>query len=42
MTHASPRFPQAYDMKEVVGQVVDDGQLFEIMADYAKNIIIGG
>jgi hypothetical protein len=32
---------EAYDMHAVVGQVVDDGQLFEIMPDFAKNIITG-
>ncbi|EFN54302.1 hypothetical protein CHLNCDRAFT_56212 [Chlorella variabilis] len=31
----------AYDMLSVVQQVVDDGQVFEIMQDYAKNMIVG-
>eukprot|EP00276_Gloeochaete_wittrockiana_P004307 CAMPEP_0184665312 /NCGR_PEP_ID=MMETSP0308-20130426/56645_1 /TAXON_ID=38269 /ORGANISM="Gloeochaete witrockiana, Strain SAG 46.84" /LENGTH=538 /DNA_ID=CAMNT_0027109231 /DNA_START=18 /DNA_END=1634 /DNA_ORIENTATION=+ len=29
-----------YDMKEVVTKIVDDGEYFEIMPDYAKNIIV--
>ncbi|KAI8869662.1 propionyl-CoA carboxylase beta chain, mitochondrial [Ramicandelaber brevisporus] len=32
---------KAYDMKNVVSRLVDDGNFFEIMPDYAKNIIIG-
>lgn len=32
---------EAYDMLSVVQQVVDDGQVFEIMQDYAKNMIVG-
>eukprot|EP00899_Mesostigma_viride_P007025 jgi/Mesvir1/16323/Mv09817-RA.1 len=32
---------QAYDMKHVIDKVVDAGSLFEIMEDYAKNIVIG-
>ncbi len=30
-----------YDMKELIGKVVDDGEFFELAPDYAKNIIIG-
>lgn len=30
-----------YDMKSVVSQIVDEGSMFEIMPDYAKNIITG-
>jgi len=30
-----------YDMKVVVREVVDEGRFFEIMPDFAKNIIIG-
>jgi propionyl-CoA carboxylase beta chain len=30
-----------YDMKELVSKVVDDGEFFELQADYAKNILIG-
>ncbi|GAQ83491.1 propionyl-CoA carboxylase beta chain [Klebsormidium nitens] len=31
----------AYDMHEVLEKVLDNGELFEIMSDYAKNIIVG-
>ncbi len=30
-----------YDMKELILKVVDEGDFFELMPDYAKNIIIG-
>ena len=30
-----------YDMKEVIGHIVDDGRFFEIHADYAENLIVG-
>ena len=30
-----------YDMKLIVQGIVDDGDFFEIMKDYAKNIIVG-
>ena len=30
-----------YDMKELIIKTVDDGDFFEIMSDYAKNIIVG-
>jgi len=30
-----------YDMKHVIKFLVDDGDFFEIMPDYAKNIIVG-
>ncbi len=30
-----------YDMKELIVKVADDGEFFELQADYAKNIIIG-
>jgi propionyl-CoA carboxylase beta chain len=30
-----------YDMKEVIGKIVDDGNFFEIQEHFAKNIIIG-
>src|SRR5262249_53073620 len=30
-----------YDMKELLGRVVDDGRFFEIHAEYAPNIIVG-
>jgi propionyl-CoA carboxylase beta chain len=32
---------EAYDMHAVIGQVVDDGELFEIQKDHAKNIVVG-
>ena len=32
---------EAYDMYDVISQVVDDGDLFEIQKDHAKNIIVG-
>ncbi|KAJ1977190.1 hypothetical protein H4R33_006267 [Dimargaris cristalligena] len=32
---------KAYDMKDVASRLVDDGNFFEIMPDYAKNIIVG-
>ncbi|KAJ2557941.1 hypothetical protein EV175_001045 [Coemansia sp. RSA 1933] len=31
----------AYDVKAVVGRIVDDGRMFEIMPDYARNIVVG-
>eukprot|EP00271_Cylindrocystis_brebissonii_P011500 TRINITY_DN29341_c0_g1_i1.p1 TRINITY_DN29341_c0_g1~~TRINITY_DN29341_c0_g1_i1.p1 ORF type:complete len:592 (+),score=93.39 TRINITY_DN29341_c0_g1_i1:600-2375(+) len=31
----------AYDMSEVIEKIVDDGVLFEIMPEYARNIIVG-
>ena len=35
----SPNKP--YDMYEVIGAIVDNGEFLEIQKDYAKNIIIG-
>ena len=35
----SPNRP--YDMYEVIGAVVDNGEFLEVHADYAKNIIVG-
>ena len=32
---------EAYDMHAVIGQVIDDGELFEIQKEHAKNIIAG-
>ena len=32
---------QAYDMYEVIGAIVDNGEFLEIQKDYSKNIIIG-
>ncbi len=37
-----PRNPnKPYDIKDVILKVVDDGQFFEIHADYAQNIVVG-
>ncbi|KAJ2491933.1 hypothetical protein IWW37_001905 [Coemansia sp. RSA 2050] len=30
----------AYDIKGVVGRIVDDGRFFEIMPDFARNIVV--
>jgi propionyl-CoA carboxylase beta chain len=32
---------QPYDMKDVIGEVTDDGSFLEIHQDYAENIIVG-
>ncbi len=32
---------KAYDMYEVIGAIVDDGEFLEVHSDYAQNIIIG-
>lgn len=32
---------KAYNMYDVIGAIVDNGEFFEIQKDYAKNIIIG-
>lgn len=34
-----PNIP--YNMKEVISRIIDEGNFFEIMQNYAKNIIIG-
>merc|ERR1711931_258868 len=31
----------AYDMIDVINSIVDDGHFWEIMSDYAKNIVVG-
>jgi propionyl-CoA carboxylase beta chain len=36
---ANPNKP--YDMKELIGKVVDDGDFFELQPGYAANIVIG-
>jgi propionyl-CoA carboxylase beta chain len=36
---ANPNTP--YDMKELIGKVADEGDFFEIQADFAKNILTG-
>ena len=32
---------KAYDMYEVIGAIVDNGEMLEVQKDYAKNMIIG-
>jgi len=32
---------QPYDIKELIEKVVDEGDFFELMPDYARNIVIG-
>ncbi|EXX73400.1 acetyl-CoA carboxylase ACC1 [Rhizophagus irregularis DAOM 197198w] len=32
---------KAYDMREIITRLIDDGHFFEIMPDYAKNIVVG-
>ena len=32
---------QPYDMLDVIRGVIDEGNFFEIMPDYARNIIVG-
>src|SRR5215467_9484101 len=32
---------QPYDMKEIIGRVVDDGRFFEAHEHYARNIVVG-
>lgn len=32
---------QSYDMYEVIGTIIDNGEFLEVHADYAKNIIVG-
>lgn len=32
---------QAYDIKELIYKIIDEGNFFELKPDYAKNIIIG-
>lgn len=42
LTHIIPADPNTpYDMNEVIKQVVDEGNMFEIMPNFAKNIIVG-
>ncbi|CAI5512613.1 unnamed protein product, partial [Closterium sp. Naga37s-1] len=39
---AVPRDPNtAYDMVEIIEQVVDDGEMFEVQGGFARNILIG-
>ena len=32
---------QAYDVKEVIGEIVDNGTFFEVHKDFAQNIVVG-
>ena len=32
---------KSYDMYEVIGAIVDNGEFFEVQKDYARNIIVG-
>lgn len=32
---------QAYDVKELIAEVVDNGELFEVQKDFATNIVVG-
>src|ERR1044072_3361718 len=32
---------KAYDMRDIITRLIDDSYFFEIMPDYAKNIVIG-
>ncbi len=42
LTTIIPENPnKPYDMKEVIGHIVDDGVLLEVHKDYAENIIVG-
>jgi propionyl-CoA carboxylase beta chain len=42
LDHCIPHDPNTpYDMRRVIERIVDDGDLFEIMPDYAKNILVG-
>ncbi|HEX2757385.1 MAG TPA: acyl-CoA carboxylase subunit beta, partial [Thermoanaerobaculia bacterium] len=42
LDHLVPSSPnQPYDMIGLIRRVVDDGELFEIHADYARNIVVG-
>ena len=42
LNHLVPDTPQIpYDMLELIRTVVDDSNFFEVMPDYAKNIIVG-
>jgi len=37
----SPDPKKAYDIKELIGLIFDEGTFFEIQPDYAKNIVVG-
>ncbi|MFI5289195.1 MAG: acyl-CoA carboxylase subunit beta [Polyangia bacterium] len=36
-----PDSNKAYDIKELIARVVDDGRFFEIMPSYAQNMVVG-
>ncbi len=36
-----PQPNKPYDMRKVVGHIVDDGEFFEVHEHYAKNIVVG-
>lgn len=42
LTELVPDNPnQAYDVKEVIAEVVDNGEFFEVHKEFAKNIVVG-
>lgn len=42
LNHIIPDNPNSpYDMREVINRVVDDGEFFEVMPDFAKNLVVG-
>ncbi|KCV71793.1 propionyl-CoA carboxylase beta chain, mitochondrial [Fonticula alba] len=42
LNHIVPSDPtKAYDMKDIITKIADDNTFFEVMPDYAKNIVIG-
>ncbi len=42
LTEIIPDNPnKAYDIKDVIGEVVDNGEFFEVQASFARNIVVG-
>lgn len=42
LNHIVPDNPnKPYDIKDVITRIIDDGEFFEIMPDWAQNIVIG-
>jgi propionyl-CoA carboxylase beta chain len=42
LNHLVPENPnQPYDMKELLGKIVDEGYLLEVHRDFARNLIVG-
>ena len=42
LNHLVPTDPnQPYDMKELIGSVVDEHRFFEVQAEFAENIVVG-